>query len=282
MKKKFNITLFAVIAFIVLSFGISKPATAQSDQGGYYDNNSNQDNNTDPNYNNGDANNDNDGNYQDGTDQDNNNYSNGDANSQPDQDVNINTFNDALSPYGTWVDDATYGRVWICNVAGFRPYYSAGHWVYTDYGWTWVSDYAWGWAPFHYGRWAYGTNAAWMWIPGYQWGPAWVDWRSGGAYYGWAPSAPRIGIGLGGYGYLSAERWAFVQRGFLGSPYLGRYFAAGYRNNEIFRSTTIINNTNIYNRRSYVAGPNRAEVERYSGSRIEAAHIANAVRPGQQ
>ncbi len=65
--------------------------------------------------------------------------------------VDINTFHSALDPYGRWIDDPQYGTVWISNEPGFRPYYTNGHWVYTDEGWAWVSDYSWGWAPFHYG-----------------------------------------------------------------------------------------------------------------------------------
>ena len=34
-----------------------------------------------------------------------------------------------------------------------RPTPPAGHWLQTEYGWTWISDWDWGWAPFHYGRW---------------------------------------------------------------------------------------------------------------------------------
>ena len=30
----------------------------------------------------------------------------------------------------------------------------------------------------------------WCWIPGTTWGPAWVNWRWGGGYVGWAPMAP--------------------------------------------------------------------------------------------
>ena len=68
--------------------------------------------------------------------------------------------------------------------AGWRPY-SAGHWAWTAYGWTWVPSEPWGWAPSHYGRW--GFDGAWFWIPGRSWGPAWVNWSVGGDYVGWCP-----------------------------------------------------------------------------------------------
>ena len=67
-------------------------------------------------------------------------------------------FQDALAPYGTWENDDSYGEVWTpaAGVVGanFVPYGTGGHWVRSEYGWTWASDWNWGWAPFHYGRWA--------------------------------------------------------------------------------------------------------------------------------
>jgi len=109
-------------------------------------------------------------------------------------------FTDTLSPYGAWVDDPSYGRVWVPsqNVVGadFSPYGTNGDWVDSEYGWTWVSAWAWGWAPFHYGRWAVMGNRGWGWVPGTLWGPAWVSWREGGGYAGWAPLPPR-GVSLG-------------------------------------------------------------------------------------
>jgi hypothetical protein len=70
----------------------------------------------------------------------------------------LTDFHSTLDPYGTWVDDPTYGTVWVPSSgvvgADFTPYVSAGHWVYDD-EYIWVSDYSWGWAPFHYGRWTY-------------------------------------------------------------------------------------------------------------------------------
>src|ERR1044071_4342023 len=92
--------------------------------------------------------------------------------------VSFQVFYDQLSPYGTWVNYQNYGYVWIPTdvPTGFRPYSTAGHWVYTDDGWTWVSDYTWGWAPFHYGNWFFDQTYGWMWVPDYEWAPAWVTW----------------------------------------------------------------------------------------------------------
>jgi hypothetical protein len=102
-------------------------------------------------------------------------------------------FQTALSPYGQWVNMPGYGMVWqpYPAVVGpdFQPYGTEGHWVYTNAGWLWASGYSWGWAPFHYGTWFYGSGG-WAWIPGRVWAPAWVTWRSGGGYVGWAPMGP--------------------------------------------------------------------------------------------
>ena len=77
--------------------------------------------------------------------------------------------------------------------ADWRPY-EYGHWVYTDeWGWYWVSDDEeddWGWVTYHYGRWAFDRGLGWFWVPGDEWAPAWVDWRYGDDYVGWAPLPP--------------------------------------------------------------------------------------------
>ncbi|WP_437736265.1 DUF6600 domain-containing protein [Sorangium sp. So ce1335] len=105
-------------------------------------------------------------------------------------------FHEPLAPYGAWLDDPTYGRVWVPSavVVGpdFAPYQTAGHWALTDDGeWMWVSDYAWGHIPFHYGRWVWISAHGWAWIPGRVYAPAWVVWRvSDHGYIGWAPMPP--------------------------------------------------------------------------------------------
>ena len=47
----------------------------------------------------------------------------------------------------------------------------------------------------------------------------------------------------------------------------------------IIRNTTIINNTTVYNNRRFVAGPNRTEVENYTGRRIKPVRIVNSSKP---
>ncbi|MGZ4886752.1 MAG: DUF6600 domain-containing protein, partial [Candidatus Aminicenantales bacterium] len=92
--------------------------------------------------------------------------------------LDINYCYDYLSPFGSWVNLDPYGYVWTPRQMGYRwrPY-ADGHWVWTDYGWTWISDFDWGWMPFHYGRWGWDDDCGWFWVPGTVWGPAWVTWR---------------------------------------------------------------------------------------------------------
>jgi hypothetical protein len=122
-------------------------------------------------------------------------------------------FYQQLSPYGNWVWLSQFGWAWHpLNVeSGWRPY-TAGHWVFTDDGWTWLSSWPWGWACFHYGRWAYDDDYGWVWVPGTNWGPAWVIWRTGGDWIGWAPLPPGAywrGDHLAGIDWDRIPEWQF-------------------------------------------------------------------------
>ncbi len=139
----------------------------------------------------------------------------------------LTDFHGALDPYGTWVDDGTYGTVWVPGAtavgADFTPYSTAGHWVYGD-DWVWASDYPWGWAPFHYGRWVLIEGRGWSWIPGRVYRGAWVGWSvdDGYGYVGWAPLGPAF-VWFGGRpvmwrGYGYAPRWVYCARGEVFSP----------------------------------------------------------------
>jgi hypothetical protein len=129
--------------------------------------------------------------------------------------VNLTYFQTQLAPYGQWVDVPGQGLSWVPAVQmttpDWRPYFNAGHWVYTDDGWSWQSDYPWGEYTFHYGRWFRDPRLGWAWVPGYHWGPAWVCWRhsEGENYCGWAPLPPDAifepGVGLMWHGRPGTE-----------------------------------------------------------------------------
>ena len=148
----------------------------------------------------------------------------------------LTDFRSTLDPYGSWVDDGTYGTVWVpsSSVVGadFAPYVSAGHWTY-DNDYVWVSDYSWGWAPFHYGRWVYIGGRGWAWIPGRVYAGAWVSWRVGygdWGYVGWGPMAPTW-YWHNGYAYGIAVTpyvpYAFCAHGDLFHPYVGGHIVTG-------------------------------------------------------
>lgn len=100
-------------------------------------------------------------------------------------------FEAPLTSYGGWVKVGSYGRCWrpAHVAAGWRPY-GSGEWVWTDCGWYWQSDEPWAWACYHYGYWVDDASLGWVWVPGLEWAPAWVSWRVGGGYIGWAPLPP--------------------------------------------------------------------------------------------
>ncbi|KIA91244.1 hypothetical protein OC25_22515 [Pedobacter kyungheensis] len=196
--------------------------------------------------------------------------------------ISLQTFYDELSPYGTWIQDPQYGYVWRPDVdqSDFRPYYSNGRWAMTEYGNTWVSNYDWGWAPFHYGRWVINSYRQWIWLPDTTWGPAWVDWRSGDGYYGWAPMAPTISINLSfGRRYVVPEFcWNFIPQRNIYISSFPRYDYG--RNNVYIRNTTIINNTYVYNRRSYYGGPRIEDIRRATNRDVTVYRYAQSNRPG--
>ena len=191
-------------------------------------------------------------------------------------------FYSALSPYGQWVQTPEYGTVWIPQAgAGFQPYATNGHWVVTDYGNTWVSDYPWGWAPFHYGRWYYDNYRGWAWVPGTDWGPAWVSWRSGGGYYGWAPLGPGMNVGVNININIAPNFWTFVPQIYITSPQLYNYYVPRPTVINIYQNTAYINNIYRANNRDYFYGPNRNEIERITRRPVQVYRIERQDRPGR-
>jgi len=162
--------------------------------------------------------------------------------------VDFRMFYGSLAPYGQWVNRISFGWVWVPYdvPVSWRPY-THGHWVYTDeFGWYWVSDWPWGWAPFHYGRWAYDDEYGWVWVPDTVWGPAWVDWRYGDGWIGWAPLPP-IAVWHTGIGFsitiVEIERhirptsWVFCHERNFGHEHINRYVELPARSVTIIQRT---------------------------------------------
>ena len=192
----------------------------------------------------------------------------------------VSDFHQPLAAQGTWVEVGTYGSCWRpAHVAvGWQPYVS-GSWAWTDYGWYWESTEPWGWACYHYGNWVFDPGFGWIWIPGIEWSPAWVSWRTGGGYWGWAPLPPR--------GVVIAPRaYVFVE---------GRHFHEPIRpNTVIVNNTTIVNKTTeIKNVRREVnaasgapaarvvvnGGPKREDIEKATGTKIRQLAAHDIPRP---
>jgi len=170
---------------------------------------------------------------------------------------------DDLAAYGTWVDIPPYGWVWcpLDTPIGWRPY-TVGYWVYSDEGWLWMSEDPWGWVPYHYGRWAWDRNYGWVWVPDDVWAPAWVAWRYGDGWIGWAPLPPdvhwRVGIGLMYAAYdldrhINRHRWCFVPTHDFG-PSRER---VRVRVEPMSRNVSLLKGTR--NVTKYVAGPRPVE-----------------------
>jgi len=178
-------------------------------------------------------------------------------------------FYQPLTPYGRWVDTPDYGRVWVPGgvAADWRPY-SNGHWEQTEAGWFWVSDEPWAWATYHYGRWNLAPNLGWCWVPQTQWAPAWVAWRRGGGYTGWAPlpPAPRNARGIRmevDVNAIAPRSFVFVEERRFSEPL--RPATVIVNNTEIVNKTVIFNTTTIVNKTVINAGPPAADIEKAAG-----------------
>jgi Family of unknown function (DUF6600) len=189
-------------------------------------------------------------------------------------------FYSPLAPYGMWLSVGSFGRCWHpTNVGpGWRPYCD-GQWIWTDAGWYFQSDEPWGWACAHYGNWFVDPSVGWVWMPGTEWAPAWVNWREGDGYIGWAPTPPP-GIALPSY----APQYAFVPANRFQDPIQPQTV--------LFNDRTILDRTRplttirhetreIAGARHRIAvneGPGMALVEKATHQRVKAVPIEEAVR----
>jgi hypothetical protein len=201
--------------------------------------------------------------------------------------VSYQLFYDELSPYGTWVDYPNYGYVWIPDRdPGFSPYETAGHWIFTEDGWTWVSDYPWGWAAFHYGRWDYDNYYGWFWVPDNVWGPAWVSWRRSPGYFGWAPLRPGISVSVafGSDYHERNERWIFVRDRDITRSDIGHYYVNRTNNVTIINNSTVIVNTRRDDTRNatYIMGPGKDDVQKATHTTVSSVAIRDNTQPGHR
>ncbi|MBS1764478.1 MAG: hypothetical protein JSS90_05885 [Bacteroidetes bacterium] len=204
--------------------------------------------------------------------------------SAPSGDITVQYFYDYLSPFGKWIQIPEHGYCWIPDVpAGFVPYNTNGHWVYTDEGTAWVSYYDWGWAPFHYGRWFYDDYYGWVWLPDTEWAPAWVCWRHGGGYFGWYPLAPgwTLDVNFSFIDRIPVNRWIFCRDNDLMHPRVNTVIINNTKNINVIRQTTVINQiTTVHNVR-YAAGPERHELRNDKIKEVPVYKIQQMEKPGK-
>jgi hypothetical protein len=200
--------------------------------------------------------------------------------------VVVTTFYEDLRPHGRWIEIGGYGRCWypVGVVRGWRPY-TVGRWVYTDYGWSWESEEAWGFATYHYGRWFEDSRYGWVWVPGSTWAPAWVAWRSGGGYVGWAPLGPSIGL----RGHITevetrdipASRFCFVEERRIAEPRVHEHVVNVQTNTTIINKTTNITNITIVNKKVVNQSLSVEHVEKATGKRVERVNVKEVASAGE-
>lgn len=179
-----------------------------------------------------------------------------------------NDFYQPLSPYGQWVTVDGYGQCWrpAQVETGWRPY-ANGHWESTDAGWYWESDEPWAWATYHYGRWELSGGYGWVWVPQTEWAPAWVSWREGGGYVGWAPMPPEPRGGVRVDVNIAPAAFCFVEERRMHEPV--RPTTVIVNNTTIINKTVNITKTKVVNKVVINEGPRSDEVERATGQRFQ-------------
>ena len=202
--------------------------------------------------------------------------------------ISFGVFYESLQPFGEWitVDDGVYAwRPW--NVAeGWRPYWN-GRWMWTVDGWYWDSDEPWAWATYHYGRWYYDDYYGWIWTPGYDWAPAWVEWRYGGDYVGWAPLGPyavfniHFGISYSHHWVTPYHYWSFVDCRHILHHHVNAYIYRTDYNTRFIGRTRTAGSVWYDNGRIRSRGPETRYIERRGDIRIPRTELVDVERNDQ-
>jgi len=202
--------------------------------------------------------------------------------------ASYSTFYARLELLGVWRETSTYGYVWQPHEAeqsrAWRPY-TNGRWVYTDAGWTWISEEPFGWATYHYGRWARLRDIGWVWVPGDEWAPAWVSWRKGNDYVGWAPLPPEAGFDrrtgiqnwADSYYDIGPEQYCFVPTREFGAQRAERTVVPAERNVTIVDQTTNVTNITYNNTTVVNGGPSYDELRTRTQQPIERLRLERNV-----
>jgi hypothetical protein len=191
--------------------------------------------------------------------------------------IEVDTFYTDLEPYGDWVELPDHGWSFAPTVDDdWRPY-TRGQWENTDDGWYWDSDEDFGWATYHYGRWTDDRQYGWVWVPGDEWAPAWVSWRQGDGYTGWAPLPPRAtwrasgGLSFEGGEldmYIGARDYNFVEDRYLVDRGVYQRVQPWTVNIDLITRTTNVTRYEAANNRVYNRGLDIGAIERAVGRKV--------------
>jgi len=199
--------------------------------------------------------------------------------------TDVQVFYQQLAPYGRWFSMSRYGSVWSPYgiAADWRPY-TNGEWVYTDDGWTWLSDDDWGWATDHYGRWFYDTRYGWVWVPDSVWSPAWVSWRYGNGWIGWAPLSPMSIWGPSGfadpyYDSVPVSWYSFVRQDVFVQHHIKRFIALPDQNQTLVRVTDKVTHYTLINGQIVNRSVSRETIERVIGQKVPKHQIQDVGSP---
>jgi hypothetical protein len=145
------------------------------------------------------------------------------------------------------------------------------------------------------------TDYGWVWVPGrdadLEWGPAWVSWRTGGDYVGWAPLPPETIAVVESRpltGHLDVEFnigpacYNFVDVRYIGEPVLRERIIAPGQNVTYIQETVNVTNITYKNKTVYNYGPdinviNRSStrpIQRLRLDREQNVDVAAAVKSG--
>ncbi|MGA9115540.1 MAG: DUF6600 domain-containing protein [Bacteroidota bacterium] len=197
-------------------------------------------------------------------------------------------FYSSLEPHGRWipVEGGFYAWQPIRVHPGWRPYF-AGRWIWTELGWYWLSEEPWGWATYHYGRWHYDDYYGWVWIPGSEWAPAWVEWRFGDGFVGWAPLGPyalfdfAVGVHYRVRWITPHFYWSFVDCGMLAIPSVHHHVHRHEGNRRYIGSTRPAGSVGVSRGRVLLRGPERSAVEAAAGAPVPRTYLVDAEHEGE-
>lgn len=97
---------------------------------------------------------------------------------------------DDLRFFGSWYHLDPYGMVWRPVVTMDWSPMMNGYWVWSSYGWVWVSYDPFPDDVYHYGFWINDFALGWVWIPDYVWAPVQAEWVWWDDCIAWAPLPP--------------------------------------------------------------------------------------------